>query len=811
MAFDLTAVGGYGSGSLGDVENLFGVVINTVGAATNIDGDSIKLDAVYTGTYGTFKSGDEVLIVIEGALTFSDGVTAPDVKTYLGRYCVCKVTAFTTGTNTLTVNTDVSQKFFGNLPITKDGATVYPAVSGKIIVVTIPHYKNLTLNAGTTLTPLDLRNHGYGNILALKCSQTLTFNGGHIDLRDKGLPTTEADNRPMMTYETEEKYGTVYHIASDTTLYSGWENSDTKDRLILNVGDGAAFIIAKKMVCHADSRIGNIETAGVQFCRGAMDSNAVLDGKIDGITNVGGSTILICAGEIDNNGDASIAPEMIAKYRNSSSPAGKGRGLARCYIASKTKLRNDEGLYAYDCISTPKRITSTLNIKSFGDGSDNAMSNPAKQINNYATITNFVKAESGTGTVLTYSDMTTTGSAIFKIGAMVMFHFNHSNKTLHSGRFVIGKIIGMDATTITIDADPPRYLRTIEGYKAQLITIPQYTDFTLNIPYQSTLAYNGSKGGIFAIACSGTCDLSGGVINVENKGGGTAYGYNGLKKIGNAQDSDKLPIGQGHGSVFILAQNLIMNGSTRIGATYNGANSSESIKSKCFGGIGEIGKQPRTINYGGGYRGWARVGSIYNGYYELASARERFEWAFSHEKPDGTVINKYGYFKSTGCGGAGSPPTTSKTSSNGGYGSNGADTIERSTGNTRNRGGKQGAHIMIIADTITGFNQMAISTGGSGAPCWVGPQYTSSEFQTVMNGTAGYGGGGNCYIEKEHVASYSKSDINIGGGGGYNGGGGSWATNNSWAIFSGGGSSGWAFIYCNNVVNQDTTDTVVDY
>lgn len=796
MAFDLTAVGGYGSGSLGDVENLFGVVINTVGSATNIDGDSIKLDAVYTGTYGTFKSGDEVLIVIEGALTFSDGVTAPDVKTYLGRYCVCKVTAFTTGTNTLTVNTDVSQKFFGNLPITKDGATVYPAISGKIIVVTIPHYRNLTINEGQVLTPLDLRDHGYGNILAFKCSKTLTFNGGHIDLRDKGLPTTEADNRPLMTYETVGYSDVVSY--SDTDQYAGWENSDTKDRLVLNVGDGAAFIIAKKMVCHADSRIGNIETDGVQFCRGAIDSNAVTTGQIDDITNIGGSTILICAGSIDNNGDASIAPEMIAKYRDESSP--KGKGLARCYIASETKLRNDEGLYAYDCISTPKRITSTLNIKSFGDGSDNALSNPTKQINNYATITSFAKADSGTGTVLTYSDMTTTGSATFKIGAMVMFHFNHGTASTHSGRFVIGKIIGMDATTITIDANAPSIIKNPEAYKLQLVTIPQYTDFTLNMPYQSTLAYDGSKGGIFAIACSGSCDLTDGVVNVENKGGGNAYGYNGLKKIGNAQDSDKLPIGQGHGSVFILAQNLTMNANTRIGATYSGGFLQHSSRT-FYGGLGEPDHNSNE-NPGGGYRGLSRFpywDKSKSGY--IIGSSPQCDYVFVKDK------NTYMRFQSTGNGGSGAPMTGDTTRHvYGGYGSNGAKGAKEGT--RTSDGGKQGAHIMIIADTITGFNQAAISTGGGACITeTVKPSSTTGINLRWMNGTAGYGGGGEwCELQTE-------SDIDgvyIGGGGGYNGGGGA-TSNSSSRTLRGGGSSGWAFIYCNNVVNQDTTDTVVDY
>ncbi len=79
---------------------------------------------------------------------------------------------------------------------------------------------------------------------------------------------------------------------------------------------------------------------------------------------------------------------MIAKYRNSSLTAGQG--FCRCYIASETKLRNDEGLYAYDCISTPSRI-KRMNIKNFGNGSFGDVAGTNIQLNNYATITAVVR------------------------------------------------------------------------------------------------------------------------------------------------------------------------------------------------------------------------------------------------------------------------------------------------------------------------------------------------------------------------------------------------------------------------------------
>lgn len=81
---------------------------------------------------------------------------------------------------------------------------------------------------------------------------------------------------------------------------------------------------------------------------------------------------------------------------------------------------------------------------------------------------------------------------------------------------------------------------------------------------------------------------------------------------------------------------------------------------------------------------------------------------------------------------------------------------------------------MIVADTISGLNQSAISTGGN------------------PYGGAGYGGDGDNGNLNTSVWEH----------GGYNGGGaGSYQT---------GSSSGWAFVYCNNVINQDTTATILE-
>lgn len=81
---------------------------------------------------------------------------------------------------------------------------------------------------------------------------------------------------------------------------------------------------------------------------------------------------------------------------------------------------------------------------------------------------------------------------------------------------------------------------------------------------------------------------------------------------------------------------------------------------------------------------------------------------------------------------------------------------------------------MIVADKITGFNQNAISTGG---------------------GYAGYCPAG---------AGYSAGNPWLGNYCAYNGG-----TATGHYYYSSSGSAGWAFIYCNESVSQNTAGTIL--
>lgn len=733
MAFDLSIVNGYGTGELGDVTDPTGQINTTalidLDTYTSLSNFHIKDKNV--GIYGDFEEGMEVLIQIAG---MSSDAPVEQIST-LSLWAIASISSIDEdGTFEL-----YDEYSFSTRDAIEDVIDLLATSRTIVTITSIPQFRNLTLNSGCTISPRQ------DFPLAFKCSGTLTLNGGHIDLRNKGLTSPQME-RPTTL---QEENGTL-----DTDKYAGWENSQTKNRFIMNAGDGAAYIIAKKLgVQDNSSRIGNPTLAGVQFCRGSTDSRA---GTPTNATNIGGSTILLVAGTIEN-----FTPAIIAKYRTmtaSEISAGQVgynyRGLCRCYIASDTRLRNDEGLYAYDGISNENRLTSALNVHDFGDGSSGSF-NATSQVNNYASVT----AVDETGQVFTVSNKTTNGTELFAVGTLVMVHCSSKANTMRTyhGRFFLAKILGINGNDITLDTAASGYQKDVTNYQIQLVTIPRFTNFTLNGEYTAvpkfatTDANTGTaQGGIFAIAVSGTCDISDGQINVEGKGGAARYGSAGLEFIGNAQNRDKLPIGEGHGSVFILANKLVMNDNTRIGATYSGAiGEGPSDTRNYFGGAGTTtGVNPKL---GGGYSAVCVVDSKSTG-------------------------NQGGWG-----GGAGQYDNL------GGYGSNGKT-------RSGNSSGSHGAHIMIIADTITGFNMAAISTGGGGAKA-----DSTATITSAGNGSAGYGGGG----AGTYNGGTSSDSPDVGFGGGYNGGGG------GDDYYGGGGASGWAFIYCNNATNQNTDNIIL--
>lgn len=697
MAFDVNGqVGGYGNGSLGDVTNP--VNINSYAQVTSINGNTITLGSIQNGNYEKFTIG--TTIIITAALT--NGANNQSIG-----YHTCHVITAVNG-NVLTLNW---------------GCPVPNWNQFFIQAITVPNFRNITISGEISPIAYDV-NRRIGGILVLRASGTINVTNGKINLQNRGVPRNSSyfGWRPLTNQENQ---GT-----NDTDLYSGWENHTMIDRWMLNVGDGTAIIVSRKLIMNQNSRIGNPSTRGCQFYRASGNSVTYNESAPAG-TIQGGSNILIAADTIQG-----FHPYAISKY---SSTASNSCGLARCYIASETPLRNDEGLYAFDCIQRPNRVVTDMNIHNYGSGRDGALTNPGIPLNNYTTINSAV-TENGI-TKIQFSNMTSNGLTKFQEGRKVLFHVTKQRTNLYDklGRFIMATISKIQGNFLWLSEDASRFLGDTNAlvtsqYFCQLISIPEYTTLTISNNYAFTTAYNDSThtGGIFAVAAD-TLNLTNGYINVEAKGGGAAYGREGLAYIGNAQDMNKLPLGQGHGSVFILAKNMMINANSRVGATYAGDIAGFGTK---FGGGGSS-----NLSKGGGYIG------------------------ISHSSSDGSAGGYNGGGSSDrntnlvaggGAYGGGAYGGMRHNIQYGGYGSNG------STGSDRTYS-QQGAHLIVIVNAMSEFNQKTFSTGGGGGGGGGNMSRTAGQ-----NGSSGYGGGG----------------ANDGGDG---------------------GSSGWAFFYVNQVNNIDTS------
>lgn len=656
MSFDINKLYGYGDGKIGDVEISEGLADN-FGSYTRLtkidelDDTKVYFDAdnAIMGRFGNFDAGTDILIHV---------TSAPVETEYLGKYIVAKILLNQRGILTL------------DRPITdlipRDQFDFYG-----VQAVSALNFDCLHLKQGGSIAPANFDPYNLiGGILFVRCYDTLYFEGGNITLTDKGIPANRKNLlRPITLQETAARG------EGDVAKYAGQENYLTAERLLVNAGDGAALIVAKSIVGNGESRIGNVNTYGAQFCRGATNS---IGNKPANITNIGGSTIMICAEKISN-----FDAKMIAKYRDADSY--EGRGLARCYIATNTPLRNDEGLYAYDVLADVNRMKNELNIKDYGDGSFGACINPHKPLNNYARVIGISQG----GCRLTVDSETVNGLAPIEDDALIMVQvIQKKNDVDFIGEVIVTKIMARyDNHLIT---EFPISEVNLKKYNVQVISIPQFSSFTLNQEYYATPKYNGKVGGVCALAVDGTCNLTEGKINVEGKGGAPAYGFAGLELLGNAQNHNRLPLGEGHGSVFLLAKTLTLNENSRIGATYSGAGDDT------FGGNNAGG-----TNRGGGYFSVDEEGTGYGGAYQCGGAAG--------------VETQENIYYGVKVGGVG------------GNGKSYADNF---------KGGRQGAHLLIITDKINNFTQAAFSSGGEGG---------KGSLSDGGDGAAGYGGGATMY------------------------------------------------------------------
>ena len=365
-------------------------------------------------------------------------------------------------------------------------------------IISVPQFKSLTLtNAKIAPPPYDVFKF-IGGICVFQVFDDFKMENSAIDLTDAGIPTTKKNTYKPLTAQE--------YFETDASRRAGEENFITAERFILNSGDGAAMILAKNFSCDEVSRIGNPKTHGRANCRGAADSPF----KPSNITNIGGSSILIAAENLK------IAAENLAKYRSADLAAGKG--LARCYIASNTILPDDEKLYSFDILADESRVQN-LGVENFGNG-DISLENPNFQLNNFAQVKSVV------GNKIYFSNKTLSGYAPFQNNSLVLIRNC-------DGEFKISRVLSCGDNFFTVENLPEN--------PNQIFSVPEFENLTLE---------NYSCNGIFAVAVSGTLNLSG-EISVEN-----ALELN----CGNSQSFNKI------GGIFLLAKKIIFAENAKLNA-----------------------------------------------------------------------------------------------------------------------------------------------------------------------------------------------------------------------------------------------------
>lgn len=640
MAFDLKDAGNYGSGNREFTSAIAGS-INTYAQVTAIANRTVTISTTnyLAGTFGMFAVGDEVLIHVSA-------VKSGTATTELGKYIVATVTniADVSGGKNLTLSKDPTLFFASNV------------ISNYYVqCVNIPSFASFTTPANTTIQPTAyVYNKFYGGIVTFKVKGKWTTNAVKVNLVDKGIPVANAAFRPLLE---QEKTGVGY---ANTDKYSAYENWMTHDRMLMNTGDGVAFILAETIEGDSSTRFGNPSLKGVPFNRG-VDPLPQLHGMETTAGHISGGSTLLIVCDTWNNFD----PANLSKYRT----ATTGQGLARCYVASKnTVLPIDEGLYSYDVVSDPARLTSLTGISSFGDGSFGDVVN----YNNIFNTARVINSVSSDGHTLNLGSTTQTGLATLVAGAMCVVitpRKKNPDGTDNSklGRFKVCKILSADTNSVTLNKTVSDIIDT-QTFDSWILAVPQFNNYTQS--QKQTDYYSYSTQEIIAMMVKGTLDLRGGHLHVAHAGDrpfGAAYKKSGLDVIGNAQDFARLPIGEYGGSVLIIAKKIIMNSETRIGSV---------IRGDLFAG------HP----------------SKYTGYYD--SARDLDTWSLSSAA-------------SIQCGYFGIPSSDSLY----GYGGNPAqpDHCEAVTPNELSGfGGSRtsGCHLFIVADEIVDFQLSAIATGG---------------------------------------------------------------------------------------------------
>ena len=182
MSYPLAWNYNYGSGTV-DLEASAGQVVNNYVRVVGYSGKNVTVDmsTATTGGYGDFLTETQHVLVHVAAYKGSGAI-----RPARGHWKLAYVKSYSAGANnltTITLSKSVANVMSGT-PIAAslgdDGLYVQ--------LVTVPSFKNVTLKPGKSITcPQFSSTTGTGGIVAFRCSDTLTFSGGHINLKQKGI------------------------------------------------------------------------------------------------------------------------------------------------------------------------------------------------------------------------------------------------------------------------------------------------------------------------------------------------------------------------------------------------------------------------------------------------------------------------------------------------------------------------------------------------------------------------------------------------------------------------------------------------
>ncbi len=687
MSIRVKKFGGYGTGSRGTA-TLSSGQINSCAPVSAMTGRTVTIGAKNVGTLDDFTAGVEILLHVSAS---KGSETAK-----LGEYAFARIRSVEGSVLTL----DRALVWFVSA---SDLANYW------VQAVTVPNFETLTLKGALQAAAYSASSH-CGGILALKCSKELIFDGGRLDVSNKGIPTGSAALRPAIPEETTEEGRLFIH----STLP------------VMNRGNGVVMVCARRTTFDTAAVIGASEF-------GDPDKGA----------GEGGASILFVSDELANFRAEAISTGGVS--------GGGGRG--RCRIATRSEpalhVPSHELLYGHDLIHDPDALR-TLGVRNFGDGRHKSVTNPTEVLCGYAPIS---RVGADLKTVETQF-LQNAFYAPLEEGALALFHVS-ATKSAHIqdyGRYAIRRIAHRIASgsnaVFVLDEPLPVPQNITDNYWCQLIGIPQFEtltlrDFTLNVP-----AWDDSVkcGAILPLACSNLLSLANAKVLTEpgKFPVGRRWGETSQKRFinqTNAVGATRMMLGELNGAVLLLAKQIAADGSSRVGGEQSplllGGKGGESfLLSECSwgpGGSGSIVYPPTKSTGSSGGAGFGGGQGSNNG----PNGAGDSQITNSIPCPKGNDTNnswgaqktgQYGYFFY-------SPPGYIGRGTVFDYGGSGA------AGGMTTYSGASGACLIVVSETSPNELHAVMSSGGHGGKLQPGLSTTMNTSAVFYPGFPGSGSG----------------------------------------------------------------------